>query len=82
SGGQQQRVTIARSLANHPKILLADEPTGNLDSKSSIEILKLFRTLNTENGQAIVMVTHDPEIGKMTDRIIYFRDGKIVSKSG
>ena len=80
SGGQQQRVTIARSLANKPKILLADEPTGNLDTKSSIEIIELFRKLNQE-GQTIVMVTHSPEIGGMADRIIHFRDGKIDEKS-
>jgi putative ABC transport system ATP-binding protein len=77
SGGQQQRVTIARSLANDPKILLADEPTGNLDTKSSIDIIELFRKLNQERGQTIVMVTHSPEIGGMADRIIHFRDGKI-----
>ncbi len=77
SGGQQQRVTIARSLANNPKILLADEPTGNLDTKSSVEIIELFRKLNMERGQTIVMVTHSPEIGEMADRIIHFRDGKI-----
>ncbi len=77
SGGQQQRVTIARSLANDPKILLADEPTGNLDTKSSTEIIELFRKLNQERGQTIVMVTHSPEIGRMADRIIHFRDGKI-----
>ncbi len=77
SGGQQQRVTIARSLANDPKILLADEPTGNLDTKSSIEIIELFRKLNKERGQTIVMVTHSPEIGGMADRIIHFRDGII-----
>ncbi|HEY9205056.1 MAG TPA: ABC transporter ATP-binding protein [Candidatus Methanoperedens sp.] len=77
SGGQQQRVTIARSLANDPKILLADEPTGNLDTKSSTEIIELFRKLNQERGQTIVMVTHSPEIGAMADRIIHFRDGLI-----
>lgn len=77
SGGQQQRVTIARSLANDPKILLADEPTGNLDTKSSIEIIELFRKLNLERGHTIVMVTHSQEIGGMADRIIHFRDGEI-----
>ncbi|NJD77733.1 MAG: ABC transporter ATP-binding protein [Candidatus Methanoperedens sp.] len=77
SGGQQQRVTIARSLANNPKILLADEPTGNLDTKSSIEIIELFRKLNQEREQTIVMVTHSPEIGGMADRILHFRDGTI-----
>ncbi len=64
---------------NNPKILLADEPTGNLDTKSSIEIIELFRKLNIERGQTIVMVTHSPEIGGMADRIIHFRDGKIES---
>lgn len=77
SGGQQQRVTIARALANNPGILLADEPTGNLDTKSSKEIIELFRKLNLENGQTILMVTHSQEIGAMADRIIYFRDGMI-----
>ncbi|MDD5615901.1 MAG: ABC transporter ATP-binding protein [Candidatus Methanoperedens sp.] len=78
SGGQQQRVTIARSLANSPKILLADEPTGNLDTRSSVEIIELFRKLNLEQGQTIVMVTHSPEIGGKADRIIHFRDGKVM----
>ncbi len=77
SGGQQQRVTIARALANRPRILLADEPKGNLDTKSSKEIIELFRKLNLENGQTILMVTHSQEIGEMADRIIYFRDGMI-----
>ncbi len=77
SGGQQQRVTIARSLANSPKILLADEPTGNLDTRSSVEIIELFRKLNMEQGQTIVMVTHSLEIGEKADRIINFRDGKV-----
>ncbi len=77
SGGQQQRVTIARSLANSPKILLADEPTGNLDTKSSVEIIELFRKLNIEKSQTILMVTHSQEIGEMADRIIHFRDGMI-----
>ncbi len=77
SGGQQQRVTIARSLSNNPKILLADEPTGNLDTKSSIEIIELFRKLNQERGQTIVMVTHSSELGGMADRIIRFRDGMV-----
>ncbi len=77
SGGEQQRVTIARSLANNPDIILADEPTGNLDTKSSTEIIRLFRKLNVENGQTVLMVTHSQEIGEMADRTLYFRDGQI-----
>ena len=78
SGGQQQRVTIARSLANEPEILLTDEPTGNLDHNTSLEIIDLFRSLNEENGQTIVMITHDPEIGENVDQMIRFMDGRIV----
>jgi putative ABC transport system ATP-binding protein len=77
SGGQQQRVAIARALANNPKILLADEPTGNLDRKSSNELVELFKQLNKEHGLTIVLVTHDQEVGGKADRIIKFRDGKI-----
>ncbi|MCZ7355341.1 MAG: ABC transporter ATP-binding protein [Candidatus Methanoperedens sp.] len=77
SGGQQQRVAIARALANNPKILLADEPTGHLDRKSSYEIMALFKQLNIEHGVTIIIVTHDHEIGEKVDRIIKFRDGKI-----
>lgn len=77
SGGQQQRVAIARALANNPKILLADEPTGHLDRKSSYEIMQLFKQLNIEHEVTIIIVTHDNEIGGMVDRIIKFRDGKI-----
>lgn len=77
SGGQQQRVAIARALANNPKILLADEPTGHLDRKSSYEIMQLFKQLNIEHGVTIIIVTHDHEIGGKVDRIIKFRDGKI-----
>ncbi len=75
SGGQQQRVSIARALVNKPKILFADEPTANLDSDSSEDIVKLFRSLNQEIRQTIVMVTHELEEGKKADRIIWVKDG-------
>jgi len=75
SGGQQQRVSIARALVNKPKILYADEPTANLDSDSSEETVKLFRQLNKEIRQTIVMVTHELEEGKKADRIIWVKDG-------
>lgn len=78
SGGEQQRVTIARALANQPKLLLTDEPTANLDTKATHEIMELFRRLNEEKHQTIIMVTHNPELGAKTDRIIHFRDGKVV----
>jgi len=78
SGGQQQRVTIARALANRPAIIWADEPTGDLDSETSAEIMDLLRRLNKENGQTFVIVTHAPDIGARADRIIRMRDGQIV----
>lgn len=77
SGGQQQRVAIARALANEPAILLADEPTANLDTETSNQIVGLFRELN-ESGQTIVMVTHEPELGEKADRIVRIKDGKVV----
>ena len=77
SGGQRQRVAIARALINQPAIIMADEPTGNLDSKSSYEIMDIFRELN-EAGKTIVMVTHEPDIAERTKRIIHMVDGKIV----
>jgi putative ABC transport system ATP-binding protein len=78
SGGQQQRVAIARALVNKPKILFADEPTANLDSESSIQILKLFRDLNKKYGQTIVMVTHEDFHKKYVDRVVFLKDGRIV----
>ena len=80
SGGQQQRVSIARALVNKPKILFADEPTANLDSDSSADTVKLFRQLNKEIGQTIVMVTHELEEGKKADRIIWVKDGILDNK--
>lgn len=80
SGGQQQRVSIARAVIMEPKILLADEPTGNLDSVSSEEILKLFKKLNNEKNITIIQVTHSMEVANYSDRIVYLKDGMIVSK--
>ncbi len=79
SGGQQQRVAIARALVNEPAILLADEPTGALDSKTGVELMDLFQRLHTENGQTVILVTHDSYIARHTDRIIKLSDGKILS---
>jgi putative ABC transport system ATP-binding protein len=77
SGGEQQRVAIARALVNKPEIILADEPTGNLDSDRSAEVLALFRQFNREHGQTIVLVTHDSEVGEACDRVVKMRDGRI-----
>ena len=79
SGGQQQRVAIARALAGDPKVILADEPTGNLDSHRSHEIMRLLQALNREDGISIVMVTHEEDIAAYADRLIIFADGKVRS---
>ena len=79
SGGQQQRVAIARSLINEPAILLADEPTGNLDTRTSVEVMDIFQRLNTERGITVLLITHEQDIAEYGTRIIAFRDGKIVS---
>jgi putative ABC transport system ATP-binding protein len=78
SGGQQQRVAIARSLSNNPEVILADEPTGNLDSKTGSTVLDFLKKLHIQEGKTIVMVTHDEDVAKKADRIEYLRDGKIM----
>jgi putative ABC transport system ATP-binding protein len=77
SGGQQQRVAIARALVNNPTLLLADEPTGNLDSRTSIEVMGIFQRLSEERGLTIVLVTHEPDIAEYGSRIVAFRDGRV-----
>jgi putative ABC transport system ATP-binding protein len=80
SGGQQQRVAIARALVGRPRIVFADEPTGNLDSRSGAEVLELLRRSVDEHGQTIVMVTHDPVAAAWTDRVVFLADGKVVDE--
>ncbi|MBP7875500.1 ABC transporter ATP-binding protein [Candidatus Woesebacteria bacterium] len=81
SGGQRQRVAIARSLINNPEFILADEPTGNLDSKTGKEIMELIVSLKKEHGKTILMVTHDDHLALVTDRVIHLKDGKIIGKN-
>ncbi len=81
SGGQQQRVAIARALVAEPQLILADEPTGNLDTKSSDEIAGLLRQVSKEFGRAVIMVTHDPRIAAYADRIIFLKDGKVAEET-
>jgi putative ABC transport system ATP-binding protein len=78
SGGQQQRVAVARALVNHPSILLADEPTGNLDSRTSVEIMQIFQELNEREHLTILIVTHEPDIADYSKRILHFRDGRVM----
>ena len=78
SGGQQQRVAIARALINEPQVLMADEPTGALDSRTSVEIMAIFQRLNRESGITVLLVTHEPDIARYASRIIQFRDGRVV----
>src|SRR6187200_2651460 len=79
SGGQQQRVAIARALINNPSILLADEPTGNLDTRTSIEVMDIFQKLNTERGITVLLITHELDIAEYGTRIVQFRDGHVVA---
>ncbi len=77
SGGQQQRVAVARALVNNPALILADEPTGNLDSRTAVEVMEIFQRLNRERGITLVLVTHEPDIAEYATRVVVFKDGKI-----
>lgn len=77
SGGQQQRVAVARALVNDPALILADEPTGNLDSRTSVEVMEIFQRLNRERGITLILVTHETDIAEYAGRVIVFKDGKI-----
>jgi putative ABC transport system ATP-binding protein len=77
SGGQQQRVALARALVNNPALILADEPTGALDTRTSVEVMEIFQRLNRERNLTVILVTHEPDIAQYANRIIQFRDGRI-----
>jgi putative ABC transport system ATP-binding protein len=77
SGGQQQRVALARALVNNPALILADEPTGALDTRTSVEVMEIFQRLNNERSLTVIIVTHEPDIAQYANRIIQFRDGRI-----
>jgi len=78
SGGQQQRVAIARALVNEPEVLLADEPTGNLDTRTSIEVMEILQRLNRERSITVMLITHEHDIAEYGDRVVQFRDGRVV----